>query len=224
MVSASRVLGETIMTRHGNLWKCEKPLNLVIKEKIMLEENQKKSPLQDFETKSPWVNWSDSVRELFKQDPDITRMTWSDDTLELHIYVLNPLKRLAIRELLPEEKIFDKTKVKVFVEQANRRGGDNYIPEIIEAAFEGNPLYCYKHTWNDPEATNCPFTWIEMAKDIIQYPSDNLHALYGDRTVLPAELAEEILGDKVKYIFFDTINPDRPPVPDGEGGHGPFGD
>jgi len=170
---------------------------------------------------SPWVNWSSSVRELFKHDPDIVNMTWSDDTLELHIYVKDAVKRLAIQELLPSEKHFDKVVVKVFVELANRRGGEEYIPEVIEAAFKGNPLYCWKHTWDDEEATNCPFTWVEFAKEILQYPSDDLSALYGDRTVLPATLAEEILGDRVKYIYFDTINPDRDPVPDKRG---PFGE
>jgi len=176
-----------------------------IKEEVVEQEEKK------VDMNSPWVQWTNYVRELFKLDPQV-QVTWSDETMELHIIVTdNPLKAVALRELLAGVRMFgDDTGVIVIVEQVQTRGGDKYLPTLVAAALEGNPLYNYMYQWNDPEATSNPLCWCVMDKRIVQYPNDNLHHLYGDETILPETLAAKVFGDYTDHIFYCTNNPERP--------------
>lgn len=145
--------------------------------------------MDSLKLQSPWVSYTNKIRELFKRDREI-RMTWSDETLELKMYVDNPRKAKAISKILPAVKVFDKTIVKIYIIPSNNEHIEDTEEEItIKDAFIGNPVFSYTRSFY--LQTN-PITYVVFAKEVIQYYNDDLDDLFCAKSCLAEDLARDV--------------------------------
>lgn len=146
---------------------------------------------------SPWVEYSQKVRALFRGDPDVA-VGFSEDTNTLSIKVIGHKKAEAIGALLPESMEFGNVTLTINVTE------DSSIFEnkadLIAAAFEGNPALV---KIEKDEKFGTGITYISFANSVVQYYADNLQDPNGNKYTLYQELAKEIFGQDAG-IFYST--------------------
>lgn len=153
--------------------------------------------MENLTMQSPWVCYSNKIREMFKRDPEI-KMTWSDETLVLKMYVANDKKAEALNEILPDHKVFGKNIVKIEIIPANDCDPDGlatyYGPTTYDRAFAGNPIFHYTKTFKDAFMGH-PVTYVVFAKEVLQWYNDDLNDLFGNANMLAEDVARDILKD-----------------------------
>ena len=85
---------------------------------------------------SPWVVFANEVAELFKRDAEV-HVDYSDDDLQLKVYVDNQDKYEALSRLLPQEKEFGNVTLKISVIPANNNYDEASEVELLKKAFNG---------------------------------------------------------------------------------------
>lgn len=72
--------------------------------------------------------------------------------------------------------------------------------DLFKAAFAGNPIVSYtEHV----DTMSNPMDFIVFEKEVVQYFDDNLGDLYGIRSTLYQDLANEVFEDH-QGVFFNT--------------------
>lgn len=155
---------------------------------------------EKLEMAAPWIEYFSQIQALFENDTEIKIIINYDDNL-VKLYVDNSDKAAAIEKLIPREKVFGNVTARVIVIPANQE--EKSRAELIETAFKGNPVFKLAKTITG--AFNNPISYIVFKKEVVQYPIDNLHDLYGNRNTLYQEIAKEVIGEE-EGICFCTDN------------------
>ena len=148
---------------------------------------------------SPWVEYSQKVRALFRNDLDVA-VKFSEDTNTLSIDVIGHKKTEAIRALLPESIEFGNVTLTINVTE-NSIIFENKA-DLIAAAFEGNPALV---RIEKDEKFGTGITYITFKNRVVYYYADNLQDPCGYKFTLYQELAKEIFGQDAG-IFYSTAS------------------
>ena len=149
---------------------------------------------------APWISYLHKIEAMFKDDPDI-KLFYDDGKKEIKLYVTGKDKADALSKLLPTEKVFGTTALKVTVIPANK---DMEFADLFRNAFEGNPYY-EDTTVIQPVGSLKPCTFVTFKKKVMQFWDDNLGDPHGNVSTLAQEVAKEIFKD-IPGIFFCTDN------------------
>ena len=149
---------------------------------------------------SPWVNFYREIEALFSRDPEIN-VVYDEDANVIKLYVDNTDKAMALERLLPTERIFGYVTVHVAVIPANQNEKSKI--DLIRTAFKDNPAFKFSRTI-DGVLTN-PIHYVVFAKEVVQYPLDNLHDLYGNVNTLYQSLAYDVIGEDEGICFCTDI-------------------
>ena len=154
---------------------------------------------------SPWIEYYEKLRELFKHDEDI-KIIYIDDSKEIQMYVSNGAKADALDTLLDGDHAFGNVTIRVSVIPGNQRNLREYQNPIV-VALGGNPIV------DDVQFLSGVFpndlTYILFRKEVVQYYTDNLGDANGLRSTLYQNLAEEVFPDH-DGVFFCTSEKEHP--------------
>lgn len=150
----------------------------------------------------PWNTYAHKIMALFGQDPDI-RIQFNEDDRILKLFVSSGRKAEAIQSLLPTEKNFGGTVLKIEVIPDNALK-DSPL-DVFVRAFEGNPVYAYAVTG---QYGAFPMNYFVFANEVVQFYDDNLGDCHGNLTTLYEDIAREVFEGQ-EGIYFNTANPDE---------------
>ena len=139
---------------------------------------------------APWVNYYREVEALFEQDPEV-KVIFDEEKTELKVYVDNARKADAIAQLLPEEKTFGNVTLKIFVVPSNNAENKTKA-DLIEEAFFGNPALRYVFR---AESVIGKFNYAVFENRVVQYYSDNMSDINGNRSTLYQDIALDVFGE-----------------------------
>lgn len=157
---------------------------------------------------SPWVELYNEINTLFGEDPQIV-VLFDEDKHEIKLYVEDYVKADAISQILIQEKVFGKTKIKVTVIPANPKP-DSYhesndlMVTIYERAFFENPHYLRSEVLG--KQSMFEFTYVVFENEVLQYYTDNIGDVHGFRSTLAENIARDILVEK-PGVFYCTDFP-----------------
>ena len=145
----------------------------------------------------PWIQYLNKLKALFEKDPNV-KLDFDDERQELKIFVTGTDKAIALGELLPETKEFGGYTLYITVIPANLGTAKS---DLILRALEGNKAFNYSRTVQGPMSN--PMTFVVFQKKVVQYYIDDLGDLYGLRSTLYEDLANEVFEDH-EGVFFCT--------------------
>lgn len=158
-----------------------------------------KSAERRLKLSSPWNTYVRQVKAMFGKDPEID-IEYSEDDMELKLFVRNFLKADALQTLMPDCKEFGNVVLKIMVVPPNKMKCDTDV--LIKHAFEGNPVF-KDAVMIRPEGTSNPFTYAVFANSTVQMWNDNLADPNGLVTTLYQDVAQEVL-DLPKGVYCCT--------------------
>lgn len=144
----------------------------------------------------PWNTFVSELKALFGEDPDI-RITFNEDSYEVKLFVANDEKAEALRQLIPEERIYGNVALKVTVVPANADSTND--ADTFEKAFKGNPVL------KEIMRLKTPFGEYDYAvfrKEVVQFYNDDLTDPHGNESTLFENIARDVFGDT--GVFFCT--------------------
>ena len=150
---------------------------------------------QNVELSAPWEIWRKKAQALLDPDPEITT-EWNEETLDLKIRVDNASKAEALQELFPGVVEFGNVKMHVYVIPGNV---EMNAEKLFRTAFAGNPLFA-----NATEIGGIGIprtTYVQFAPVPVQFFADNLRDLCGNLTMLAADAALDVLGEREGVSF-----------------------
>ena len=153
---------------------------------------------------SPWIIYNEKVNALFRRDMGVD-VDYDDAQKVLTLRVKPPRKADALSRLIPETAEFGNVKVLQRIVPGNI--GEDCLPEdapmieVIKAAFDGNNTCVDVRPVSKGLFKN--LTYCIFAKEVIQYPADNLADLNGQESTLMECIAREVLT-KADGVFFCT--------------------
>lgn len=130
----------------------------------------------------PWLTFGRKIRELFKEDKDITI---KEDDDEITIIVSRYEKTEALKQILPKEKEFGNVKIKINIEYKRPSAT---VEDIYKAAFENNPAF--KYTFAFDAGTNT-ITYVVFDKKVVQYWNDDMSDPHGVTSTLFEDIARD---------------------------------
>jgi hypothetical protein len=146
---------------------------------------------------APWNMYVRQVKALFGKDPDI-KIEYDEDSMTLTLYVSGAVKADAIQHLLPYERRWGNTKLKIFVAPGN---SDKSNPDtLFNAAFSGNPVFV-KAEGVRPEGCSNAFTYVTFANEVVQMWNDNI----GDPNGLTSDLLQNIAPEVFAPAFMNGV-------------------
>lgn len=154
---------------------------------------------KDLRLSAPWLTYTNEVKALFGEDPDI-KIVYSDDEPTLILMINGEEKAEAIAKLLPTEKVFGNVILKINVVPANV---DNGSPEqLFRKAFDKNPVLSYIKTIGD-SAIFGGACYVVFKKKVVQFYNDNIADVNGNKNTLLQDIAGEVLT-KQNGVFYCT--------------------
>lgn len=161
-----------------------------------------------FNLSAPWVSYYHQIQAMFGPDPEI-HIIYDEDEQELELYVDDELKAEALSELLPTEKTWGETTLKITIYPANELEGKfrQIHPKLLYTyAFEGNSNYGYCIHIDTIFANG--ITYIVFTNKVIQYYNDNLGDVHGLTSVLAQDLAKELFNTP-EGVYYCTDVPEE---------------
>lgn len=165
---------------------------------------------------SPWVNYYNEVRTMFKDDPYIC-VVYDDDECAVNLYVDHGAKAAALEMLMPTSKEFGNVTLHINVIPSNRAlsfmkstkkqlqadpdDEDQSFEDLFNAAFQCNNVYHCTHSVFGPYGIHA--TYVIFNKIIAQYYDDNLGDYHGVRSTLYQEIAKDIF-EEIPGVFYCT--------------------
>lgn len=154
--------------------------------------------MEKLELSSPWDIYCKEIRALFEEDPEVT-VKYDDTIPEITLIVDNEEKAEALLILLPSEKEFGKTNLKITVIPSNARNHD--MANLFRKAFDGNNAVSYIHTKDKGFMKDA--SYIVFKNKVVQYFTDDLCDINGNKSTLYQEIAKDVFG-KTNGICFCT--------------------
>ena len=149
---------------------------------------------------SPWVIYYKEVNVFFEKDPDV-KVLYDEESNEIELYVTDPDKARALRELLPVEKTFGEVKLKVTVIPVNgtKFGFKASNFSTIQAALKNNPIVDRIETVTG--LFDYDLHYVLFKKEVVQYFTDNLGDYNGYCSTLYENIAIDIFKDTTGVFF-----------------------
>ena len=144
----------------------------------------------------PWNTFVSELKALFGEDPDI-RITFNEDSYEVRLFVANDEKAEALRQLIPEERIYGNVALKVTVVPANADSTND--ADTFEKAFKGNPVLKKVLRLKTPFGE---YDYAVFRKEVVQFFNDDLTDPHGNESTLFEDIARDVFGDT--GVFFCT--------------------
>ena len=154
---------------------------------------------------SPWVTLAEEIKQLFKDDPDITIEYTDDNPYEIKLFVDNDEKAYALMQILPTEKIMGNVVFKITVVPANAENATSKTAKLFETAFEGNPAFSFVAE-TEPGMLTIPATYVVFTNKVVQFYNDDLSDYYRNKSTLYQNIAEDIF-DRSLGVYFCTDIP-----------------
>lgn len=149
----------------------------------------------------PWYGYQRMVSSLFDKDAEVTVSDLEeleDGNYAFTIESTNKDKLEAIEKLVGREKILGNIKVTINYKSGEHEEDD--WAEVMETAFEGNPLFKEMVVERDP-TMHVAFYYAVFSRDIVSFWNDNLCDYAGNEHYIAAELAKEVIGAKGAINF-----------------------
>ena len=147
---------------------------------------------------SPWMSFYHEMEALFKEDPEIM-LAFDEDKMEIRMFVDNEDKADALQQLMPAERVFGNTAVKIMIIPANLQVATDTV--LFQRAFSGNPAFSY--ITSVESVFSNPISYVVFKNKVVQYFNDNLGDVNGNYSTLYQDIAKDIFGDH-PGIFFCT--------------------
>lgn len=152
----------------------------------------------------PWSIAIRKIEALFDGDPQIAcNVNFTSSAPSVVLACNNGDKVAALQKILPTEITFGNIKLKVEIDgvPSNRAFANN--KELFETAFSGNPAFAYAVTPGD-DVWYMQSTYVVFKNYVVQFFADNLNDCHGVMSTLYQDIAEELFGDQVDGVFFNT--------------------
>ena len=146
---------------------------------------------------APWEIFYSEMEQLFGMDPEID-VSVDREAKQVKLLVDSSVKADALAKLLPAEKAFGETVVKISVVPANE---EDSLISLYERAFFGNPAFAYTLSEEDDSLFDAAYVVFE--KEVVQFYCDNLADCYRNRSTLYQEIAKDVFGEN-PGVFFCT--------------------
>lgn len=149
----------------------------------------------------PWYQYQRQVLNLFQGDPELKISDLeevNDGEYTFSIESQNGAKLQAIEKLIGRTKMIGNVKVVIDYKYAD--GSNESWAEVVEAAFQGNPLFKEVIVERDP-IMQVEFSYAIFARDIISFWNDNLGDYSGNEHYIVADLAKEVVSAKTNINF-----------------------
>lgn len=150
-----------------------------------------------FNLSSPWFIYYREINALFEKDFGV-RVVFNEEGPEVKLYVDDPEKAEALRELLPSEKEFGDVYLLITVVPSNE-AKNNAV--LFRKAFEGNEAVSFIHTTNNIFSSD--LTYVVFKKEVVQYFTDDLSSINGVHSTLYQDIAKDVF-DEHEGVFFCT--------------------
>lgn len=145
-----------------------------------------------FGLSSPWDIFVKQLKELFKDDPDITVVLFTEEEpYIIDILVDSEDKYNALTQLMPPEKEFGNVKVHIRVVPSNKEKTD---ADLFAILFKDNPVLRGIVPRTLPAGDEINF--LMFKPEVAQYYADNLMDPYGNNNELYADIAREVFGNR----------------------------
>lgn len=142
----------------------------------------------------PWTTYYRELVELFKKDKEIF-IEHDEDKNVIEITTTKYEKSLALKKVLPCEKDFGGTKLKInIVYKEPKMDAINAFKELAI----NNPVF--KYTYVFPTSAN-PIAYVVFAKEVVQYWNDDMSDPHGITSTLYENLAREVFAENLGIIF-----------------------
>ena len=151
-----------------------------------------------FQLSQPWFSYQRMLVALFGQDSqvlvgDIAPL--DEDGYAIEIQVSDEVKAAALKEILDTNIDFGGVVVTTTILGISEKSASDMDEAArMEAAFAGNPLFV-KIVTEGPYPTDA--VYCVFAPVVLQFWNDNLNDYQGNVSVLPADLAKDILITEV---------------------------
>ena len=145
---------------------------------------------------APWVTYYRKIEALFGEDPEVT-VKYDEDKNVIKLLVDNDEKAEAIAQLLPAEKTFGGVTIKIQVVTSNSFKEAN--AGVFRKAFAGNPAVSFIETIDDVFSNSV--TYVVFINKVVQFFDDDLGSIFGLRSTLYEEIADDIFADHVGICF-----------------------
>jgi len=147
---------------------------------------------------SPWVNYYRMINALFGNDPEI-KIVFTENDNTIRLFVSNAAKADALTQLIPPQKTFGNVTLNVIVIPANEV--DASFSSLFEIAFKDNPVFAFSKTVQGIMSN--PISYVVFKNEVVQYYTDDLGDIYGNRSTLYQDIAKEVFGSQ-DGVFFCT--------------------
>lgn len=148
---------------------------------------------------SPWINYYHEVEALFKYDSQV-HVIFDEEGQVLFLYVDNSSKAEALSNLFPGSITFGNMTIDINVISTNQNASYTY-DNIWKAAFDGNRAFAFTRVVKGVFADD--ITYVVFKNCVVQYFTDDLGDIYGQRSTLYQEIAKDLFGEH-QGIFFCT--------------------
>lgn len=148
----------------------------------------------------PWEKYYHEINAMFEADDEV-RVVLDEDEHRVLVYVENAEKASALSELLNPRKQFGDITVKVDVIPANTQRTGEAIVDILDKAFDDNPVVDSITTVSDPQYP--VRAYVLFKKKVVQFFNDDLGDANGLCSTLYQEIAKDIFTP-YRGVFYCT--------------------
>ena len=166
----------------------------------------------NFNLSAPWVILCNKLDAFFEKDKEVSvdfyETNDKDNIITIPITVYNQRKYFALREILKKTYEFGNIKCviklslktdKVITKSIFKNGTE----EIISSALRGNPLF--KDLIVKKPIGNDEITYIIMAKEVLQFNSDDLTDFYQNENMVVEDAANSIFQLPTSWFFSTAL-------------------
>ena len=147
---------------------------------------------------TPWVTFAKKIKTMFEKDPEVN-VVYSNNDVEVKLYVDNYAKADALSAILPTEKTFGNVVLKITVVPSNVTL--NRVT-LFRNAFANNPILNRVETVHPTQDSS--INYFIFNRDVISFFNDDLSDFYGMESTLAEDIAREIFDIEDEAIFFCT--------------------
>ena len=169
-----------------------------------------------FKLMPPWDEFYNTIRALFDHDHGV-RVIYDEEHKDIKLYVEDNDKAIALAKILPTERVFGNTKVKLTIVPANKikktANSDDDMKAVFETAFKDNDALSYVHKVEGIMGFDA--LYVVFVNKVVQYYTDNLGDINGFHSTLYENIAREVF-ENFSGVFYCTDVPSNLGVPLGE--------
>lgn len=156
---------------------------------------------------APWYSYQKKIAKLFEHDKYIevtpVKLIVDDagepDHYEFTIHVYRHLKAEALKLLLIDGIMFGNVRLVINIVDHEEHIDENNLIAVYTALFNDNDILRDIKTFTD--AAGVEHTYVRFNPRVVQFMDDDISDYNGNWSGLPAEIAREVLEEKVGSNF-----------------------